>query len=85
MEVPPAAVCMRAQEAGSVIRGQVWESPVLVSVRELTVLSPSSDSGHKGLSVPHGEGFPVCRVGAREGGVLTLSTEHHVFHLFDMP
>ena len=85
VEVPPAAVCVRPQEAGSVIQGQVWESPVLVSVRELTVLSPSSDSGHKGLSVPHSEGFPVCRVGAREGGVLTLSTEHHVFHLFDMP
>ena len=40
-EVPPAAVYMRPQQEGSVIRGKVWESPMLVSVLELTVLSPS--------------------------------------------
>ena len=41
LEVPPAAVCMRPHQEGSVIRGKMWESPVLVSVRELTVLRPS--------------------------------------------
>ena len=40
-EVPPAAVCMRPHQEGSVIPGKVWESPVLVSVPELPVLSPS--------------------------------------------
>ena len=40
-EVPPAAVYMRPQQEGNVIRGKVWESPVLDSVWELTVLSPS--------------------------------------------
>ena len=65
------------------IRGKVWESPVLVSLRELTILSLSRDSGHKALSVPHGEGFPVCMVGAQEGGVLSLSIKQHVFHFHD--
>ena len=40
-EVLPAAVYMRPHQEGSVIRGKMWESPVLVSVRELTVLRPS--------------------------------------------
>ena len=40
-EVPPAAVCMRPHQEGSVIREKVWESPVLVSVQELTILSLS--------------------------------------------
>ena len=40
-EVLPAAVYMRPHQEGSVIRGKMWESPVLVSVRELTVLHPS--------------------------------------------
>ena len=40
-EVPPAAVYMRPHQEGTVIRGKVWESPVLASVRELTVLRPS--------------------------------------------
>ena len=39
--VPPAAVYMRRQQEGSVIRGKVWESPLLVSLRKLIVLSPS--------------------------------------------
>ena len=66
-EVPPAAVYMRPQQEGSVIRGKVWESPMLVSLWELTVLSPSSDRGHKAMSVPHGEGFHVCMVWAQRG------------------
>ena len=37
----PLAVYMRPHQEGSVIRGKVWKSPVLDSVRELTVLSPS--------------------------------------------
>ena len=41
VEVPPASVYMRPQQEGSVIQGKVWESPMLDSVRELTVLSPS--------------------------------------------
>ena len=65
------------------IHGKVWESPMLDSVWELTVLSPSSDSGHGGLSVPHGDGFPACVVGAQEGGVLSLSIKQHVFHFHD--
>ena len=40
-EVPPAAGYVRPHQEGSVIRGKVWKSPVLDSVRELTVLSPS--------------------------------------------
>ena len=40
-EVLPAAVYMRPHQEGSVIRGKVWQSPVLVSVWELTVLRPS--------------------------------------------
>ena len=40
-EVPPASVYIRPHQEGSVIRGKVWESPVLVSLRELPVLSPS--------------------------------------------
>ena len=40
-EVPLAAVYMRPQQEGSVIQGKVWESPMLVSLRKLTVLSPS--------------------------------------------
>ena len=84
-EVLPPAVYMRPHREGSVIRGKVWKSPVLDSVRELTVLSPSWDCGHRGLSVPHGEGFPVCVVGAQEGDVLALSIKYHVFHLLDTP
>ena len=70
-ELPLAAVYMRPHQEGSVIRGKVWESPVLVSLRELTVLRPSRDSGHRGLSVPQGEGFPVCVKGwgSGKGGV----------------
>ena len=41
VEVPPAAVYMRPHQEGIAIRGKVWESPMLVSLRELTVLSPS--------------------------------------------
>ena len=44
-EVPSAAVYLRPHQEGSVIRGKVWESPVLDSVRELTVLSPSETMG----------------------------------------
>ena len=40
-EVPPAAVYMRPHQEGIAIRGKVWESPMLVSLRELTVLIPS--------------------------------------------
>ena len=40
-EVPPDAVYMRPHQEGSVSQGKVWESPVLVSVWELPVLSPS--------------------------------------------
>ena len=40
-EVPPAAVYMRSHHEGSVIRGKVWKSPVLDSMLQLTVLSPS--------------------------------------------
>ena len=58
---------------------------MLVSLRELTVLSPSWDSGHRGLCVPHGEGFLVCVVGAQEGDVLTLSIKQHVFNFHDRP
>ena len=84
-EVPPAAVYMRPHQEGSVIWGKVWESPMLVSLRELTILSPSWDSGHRGLSVPRGEGFAVCVVGAQEGDVLTLSIKQHVFNFVDRP
>ena len=63
----------------------MWESPVLVSPQELTDLRPSQDSGHRRLSVPHGEGFPVCGVGAQEGAVLTLSIKQHAFHFHDRP
>ena len=62
---------------------KVWERPLLVTLRYLTVLNPSLDSGHRGLSVPQGEGFPVCVVGAQEGGVLILSIKQHVFHFHD--
>ena len=41
VEVPPAAVCMRPHQEGSVIRMKVWESSMLDFVRELTILSPS--------------------------------------------
>ena len=41
VEVPPASVYIRPHQEGSVIRGKVWESPMLDSVRELTVVSPS--------------------------------------------
>ena len=41
VEVPPASVYIRPHQEGSVIRGKVWESPMLDSVWELTVLSPS--------------------------------------------
>jgi hypothetical protein len=74
---------MRLHQEGIAIRGKVWESPMLDSVWELTVLSPSSDSGHGGLSVPHGDGFHACVVGAQEGGVLSLSIKQHVFHFHD--
>ena len=40
-ELPLAAVYMRPHQEGSVIRGKVWKSPVLDSVLQLTVLSPS--------------------------------------------
>ena len=56
---------------------------MVVSLQVLTVLSPSLDSGHRGLSVPHGDGFPACVVGAQEGGVLSLSIKQHVFHFHD--
>ena len=49
--------------------GKCGKAPVLVSVLELTVLSPSWDSGHRGLSVPHG-GLPfVCSWGSGRGNV----------------
>ena len=80
---PPAAVDMKPHQEGSVIREKVWESPVLVSLGELTVLSPSWDSGHKALSVPHDEGFPMWIVGAQEGGVLTICIKQHVFNFHD--
>ena len=41
VEVPPASVYIRPHQEGSVIRGKVWESPMLDSVQELTVVSPS--------------------------------------------
>ena len=41
VEVPPASVYMRPQQEGSVSRGKVWESHLLVSLQKLTVLSPS--------------------------------------------
>ena len=41
VEVPPAAVYMRPHQEGSVIREKVWKSPVLDSVWELSVVSPS--------------------------------------------
>ena len=85
VEVPPAAVYMRPHQEGSVIRRKVWESPMLDSVRELTVLSPSRDRGHRGLSVPHGEGFSVWGIGAQEAGLLTLSIKQHAFHFHDRP
>ena len=37
----PLAVYMRPHQEGSVIRGKVWKSPVLDSMLQLTVLSPS--------------------------------------------
>ena len=37
----------------------------------------------QGTVYSHGEGFPVCVVGAQEGGVLILSTKQHVFHFHD--
>ena len=37
----PLAVYMRPHQEGIAIRGKVWESPMLVSLRELTFLSPS--------------------------------------------
>ena len=40
-EVPPATVYIRPHQEGSVIQGNVWESPMLVSLWKLTVLSPS--------------------------------------------
>ena len=76
----PCCCVLEASPGGECDPRKVWESPVLVSVRELPVLSPSWDSGHRGLSVPHGEGFPVCVVGAEEGGMLTPSIIQHVFH-----
>ena len=84
-EVPPATVCMILTRKGSVMPKKVWESSLLGSVRELTVLHPSWDSGHRGLSVPHGEVLPVCVVGTQEWAVLTLSTKQHVFHFLDTP
>ena len=39
--------------------------------------------GSKGLSVPHGEVFPVCVVGAQEGDVLIVSIKQHLFNLHD--
>ena len=41
VEVPPASVYIRPHQEESVIRGKVWESPMLDSMRELTVVSPS--------------------------------------------
>ena len=80
---PLLAVYMRPHQEGIAIRGKVWESPMLVSLRELTVLSPSWDSGHRGLSVPHSEGYPVCVTGAQKGDVLTLSIKRPVFNFHD--
>ena len=39
--------------------------------------------GSRGLSVPHGEVFPVCVVGAQEGDVLIVSIKQHFFNLHD--
>ena len=80
---PLLAVYMRPHQEGIAIRGKVWESPMLVSLRELTVLSPSWDGGHRGLSVPHSEGCPVCVTGAQKGDVLTLSIKRPVFNFHD--
>ena len=41
VEVTPAAVYLSPHQEGSVIRGKVWESSVLVCLQKLTVLSPS--------------------------------------------
>ena len=40
-EVPPAAGYVRPHQEGTAIQGKVWESPMLVSLWKLTVLSPS--------------------------------------------
>ena len=84
---PRAAVCLRPHQEGSVIRGKVWESPVLVSVRELPVLSPSWDSGHRGQGTVCSSwwGLPGVGGGAQEGVVLTLSIKQHVFNFNNRP
>ena len=41
VEVTPDSVYMRPHQEGSVIQGNVWESPMLVSLWKLTVLSLS--------------------------------------------
>ena len=39
----------------------------------------------QGTVYSHGEGFPVCVVGAQERDVLTLSIKQHVFNFHDRP
>ena len=41
--------------------------------------------GSRGLSVSHGEVFPVCVVGAQEGNVLIVNIKQHFFNLHDRP
>ena len=83
-QVPSAAVDMRPHQEGSVIWGKVWESRCWsVCGSWLSWVPP--ETGHRGLCVPHGEGFPVCVVGAQERDVLTLSIKQHVFNFHDRP
>lgn len=41
---------------------------------------PPMTVGSRGLSVPHGEVFPECVVGAQEGNVLVVSIKQHLFN-----
>ena len=64
-------------------QGKCGKVPVLDSVLELTVLSPSWDSGHRWLF--HMVRFSLCVVGTQEGAMLILSIKQHVFHFLDTP
>ena len=67
VEVPPAAVYMRPHQEGSVIRGQVWESPLLVS-------GLSCDSGQpKTLFHLMRSSLCMCVVGAQREKIRILT------------
>lgn len=71
-----------ASQGGSVIRGEVWESPLCWTLSgELAVCVPPETVATGDCSVPHSEGFPVYWLGLQEGGCVTLNIKQHVFNL----